>query len=247
MSHLRHSARLWIAISIVFLCPCYVFALPKPATIRQLPDRLISMAYIIRHSSNGFLDKPGDPTIRDLFEPIYAMFPHSQRDDFHLISQLGFISHYCHIELTAGYFCGIEHLGDTVNNGFLFVTDWIHQDHKKYNIVIFGNTSPEQTIIVRILNNHAHVLYNSFRARNSCHFYPRSYGATPFAPLYITHFMKVLSPTKYELIVGNLIPMNVVRTATFRLEVNASSCVLTLLQQKDYTWPQADGPSCEIR
>ena len=189
--------------------------------MRQIADGMISMAYIMRHDGK-FLMRPGDSRIKTLFREIDGMF---RNGETYFPSWLPRISHYCHIELQAGYFCGSERVTPgNLGYGYLFASDWIGQGNRRFMIVIMSMASPEQTVIARIVNRRAYVIYNTFNTENDCGMQPKSAW---WVRLHIVHFVKVLSPTTFVIVVGSASASE--RSETLRLHVGLSSCSITRL------------------
>lgn len=200
-------------------------ALPiSSGSLNELPDRIISMAYIIRMDPE-FLNQPGDLRIKKKFNEIARIIPTSKQGNLYFMNVLPYITHYCHVQLAHDYFCGSKQLVQTEFDGYLFVTSWIHKENKRYIILISSEFGPEHTTILRISEGHAEVLYDSFHSQNACKMMPPDWGK-----LDVVHFVKVLSPTTYEIIVGSHTSPH--QSATFKLNANLSGCSLTLLSQQ---------------
>lgn len=225
MSKRQILKKVLIAAVIILLGVCHAHDRPSVMPINhQLADRIISMAYIMHHDAM-FLMRPGDSHIKRLFREVDDLFrKHGQA--IHFAGSLPLVSHYCHIELQAGYFCGSRYYPGQ-SYGYLFASSWIKQNHREFMIVIMSTDAPEHTVIARIENSRAQVIYNSFSTENTCVMKPKS---ASWVRLHIVHFVKVLSPRRFILVVGSVSAFE--RSETLRLHVGLSSCAITLLARK---------------
>lgn len=215
-----------LILGAVLATICRVSSASVSESAGDLPDRIIAMVYLINRDQ-AYLQDPAKILDIDLFRQVYDMFPRERGDDFHLLGKLTFLSRYCHVELMRGYFCGTYRLPTMGTNidGYLFVTDWISQGKNKFIVLILSYPSPEQSIVVRIKDSKATVLYDTFRDSNLCKF------ANPgWNKIHIIHFLKVISPNTFDFIEGSY--TSPIRSATYRLTVTASGCVLALQPRK---------------
>lgn len=199
------------------------------AQLDDLPGRFIALAYLVHQDTAGdfeenFLNKSGDEYLKSPFKQIYQMFPHG----YDLTGTLTYVSHYCVVQLTPGFFCGDLKLPNE-EYGYLFVSDWITGHGKPYILMIVGLLAPGQTSIVRITaDGKADVLYNSFSKRNECGF---KASALEWNVVPTTHYVKVLNPTTFEIIAGGF-QLKALTSATLKLNVDGTNCKLTVLSKK---------------
>lgn len=198
----------------------------------DLQSRVIKLAYLL-HTDPHFYDHPEN--VQHSFHDVYSVLQTPMENGSSLLAQLGFISEYCRVHLTPGYRCGnrvwATRTSDPNFDGYLFVTDWIEEGNKKFFVMIIGHASPQQTIIARVTEKDSSILYDSFAANDICQIIPPDYSAFD-----ITHYVEVLSPSIFKIIMGSAYPMSHsgVRNATFELKVTASACFLRLLAQKPW-------------
>jgi len=202
---------------------------PVAGQLHDLPGRIIALAYLVHQDTSGdfeenFLNKPGDEYLKSPFKQIYQMLSHN----YDLSGTLAYVSHYCVVQLTPGFFCGDLKLPN-VEYGYLFVSDWITGHGKPYILMIVGLLAPGQTSILRITaDGKANVLYNSFSKRNECEF---KASALEWNVVPTTHYVKVITPTTFEIIAGGF-QLKALTSATLKLNVDGDSCKLTVLSKK---------------
>jgi len=218
------------AVAIGVSSVCWAGSMARNDRTGDLQNRIIRLAYLL-DTDPHFYDHPEN--VKRSFHDVYSILQVPTGNGSSLLAQLGFISAYCRVHLTPGYVCGNRHwiaqVDDPNFDGYLFVTDWITQDNKRFLVLIIGHTSPQQTIIARVTANGSSILYDSFASHNTCQITPPDYSA-----LDVTHYIKVISPTTFEIMMGSASPMSHTgaRYATFDLKVAASVCSLKLLSQK---------------
>jgi len=202
---------------------------PVGGQLHDLPGRIIALAYLVSQDpgdfEEDFLNKPGNKYLKMPFKQIFRMFPH----DYGLTGALGFISNYCIVQLTPGFFCGDRKLPANSQGGYLFVSDWITGHGKPYILMIVGLLAPGQTSIVRITaDGKMNVLYSSFSKRNECEF---KASALEWNVVPTTHYVKVITPTTFEIIAGGF-QLKALTAATLKLNVDGTNCKLTVLSKK---------------
>lgn len=223
------SRELPLVVSLALSC-CMAASLASELR-ENMPVRIISMAYLVRHSPGDFvadfLRKPSNQSIKAPFKGLYKMFPHDKGNNFHLIGKLAFVSHYCIVHPIPGFVCGDANL-NLADDGYLFVTKWIGDGKGRYLIIIIGGVSPSSTSILRMASKKVNVLYSSFNSKNVCNVItPENWGI-----IATTYHVEVVTPTTFKLITGGYqgIPNS---EATFKLSIDKSSCTLKRLPDNE--------------
>lgn len=227
LSCLSHGFPLVVGLAL----SCCVAASLASEPRDNMPVRIISMAYLIRHSPGDFvadfLRKPGNQSIKAPFRSLYKMFPHSKGNNFHLIGKLAFVSHYCIVQPVPGFVCGDAKL-NPADDGYLFVTKWIGGEKDRYLIMIIGGVSPSSTSILRMAGKKVDVLYSSFDSKNSCNVItPADWGI-----IAATYHVEVVNPTTFKLITGGY-QGALTTEAVFKLSIDKSRCTLKLLSDNE--------------